>query len=67
MGITSPWQPAFDLIGLATYYTLMTGELPDERMMAAARERQTVREITLPEASIPRTKSATKKIAQRAA
>lgn len=34
---TERWQTAFDLIGLAAYMTLMTGELPDPTLLRRAR------------------------------
>ena len=34
---TASWQTTFDLIGLATYFTLMTGEVPDGKLLREAR------------------------------
>ncbi len=34
---TTRWQTTFDLIGLAAYFTLMTGEVPDGRLLREAR------------------------------
>jgi hypothetical protein len=31
------WQTTFDLIGLAAYFTLMTGEVPDGKLLQEAR------------------------------
>ena len=31
------WQTTFDVVGLATYLTIMTGELPDRKLLSAAR------------------------------
>ncbi len=31
------WRTTFDVVGLATYLTIMTGELPDRNLLAAAR------------------------------
>ena len=31
------WQTTFDMVGLATYLTIMTGELPDRKLLASAR------------------------------
>ncbi len=31
------WQTTFDLIGLAAYFTLMTGEVPDGKLLREAR------------------------------
>ena len=31
------WRTAFDVFGLAAYLTIMTGELPDRKLLAAAR------------------------------
>ena len=45
---TSTWQSTFDLIGLAAYLTLMTGEVPARRMLAAAREGSGPRIVELP-------------------
>ena len=32
------WQRRFDVVGLATYLTIMTGELPDRTLLSAARK-----------------------------
>ena len=32
------WQTTFDVVGLATYLTIMTGELPDRKLLSAARK-----------------------------
>ena len=34
---TERWQTTFDLIGLAAYFTLMTGEAPDGKLLREAR------------------------------
>jgi len=34
---TERWQTTFDLIGLAAYLTLMTGEVPDRKLLREAR------------------------------
>lgn len=34
---TERWQTTFDLIGLAAYFTLMTGEVPDGKLLREAR------------------------------
>ena len=31
------WRTTFDVVGLATYLTIMTGELPDRNLLSAAR------------------------------
>ncbi len=31
------WRTTFDVVGLATYLTIMTGELPDRKLLSAAR------------------------------
>ncbi len=31
------WRTTFDVVGLATYLTIMTGELPDRDILSAAR------------------------------
>ena len=31
------WRTTFDVVGLATYLTIMTGELPDQKLLSAAR------------------------------
>ena len=31
------WRTTFDVVGLATYLTIMTGELPDRRLLSAVR------------------------------
>jgi len=49
MLVASPlWETAFDLIGFAAYYTLMTGQLPGEDVMVAAREGTGPRLLALP-------------------
>ena len=32
------WQRTFNVVGLATYLTIMTGELPDRKLLSAARK-----------------------------
>ena len=44
----APWENMFDLIGLTAYLTLMTGELPDRKLLTAAREGAGPREVRLP-------------------
>ena len=34
---TNIWRTTFDVVGLATYLTIMTGELPDRNLLSAAR------------------------------
>jgi len=34
---TERWQTTFDLIGLAAYLTMMTGEVPDRQLLRVAR------------------------------
>ena len=36
--VATPWETAFDLIGLTAYLTLMTGRLPDSQLFMVARE-----------------------------
>ena len=31
------WRTTFDVVGLATYLTIMTGELPDRNLLSAVR------------------------------
>jgi hypothetical protein len=31
-----PWQTAFDRLGLAVYYTIVTGQIPDSEMLSHA-------------------------------
>ncbi len=31
------WRTTFDVVGLATYLTIMTGELPERNLLSAAR------------------------------
>lgn len=31
------WRTTFDVVGLATYLTIMTGELPDRSLLSAVR------------------------------
>ena len=31
------WRTTFDMFGLATYLTIMTGKLPDRNLLSAAR------------------------------
>ncbi len=45
---TQHWQTTFDLIGLAAYMTLMTGRLPDTRLLTIAREGTGPKEVLLP-------------------
>ncbi len=33
---TDIWRTTFDVVGLATYLTIMTGELPDPNLLSAA-------------------------------
>ena len=35
---TTRWQTTFDLIGLGAYFTLMTGEMPDGKLLREARK-----------------------------
>ena len=55
---TERWKTTFDLIGLAAYFTLMTGELPDSKLLTAARQGIGPKEVILPTKS--RAKSKTK-------
>ncbi len=48
---TAPWETTFDLIGLTAYITLMTGELPDSKLLTVAREGPRLREVKLPRKS----------------
>ena len=34
---TDIWRTAFDVVGLATYLTIMTGELPERNLLSAVR------------------------------
>ena len=36
---TTRWQTTFDLIGLGAYFTLMTGEMPDGKLLREAQSR----------------------------
>ena len=36
---TTRWQTTFDLIGLWAYFTLMTGEMPDGKLLQEAQSR----------------------------
>ncbi len=56
---TERWQTTFDLIGLTAYLTLMTGALPDSKLLAVAREGTGPKEVILPTKS--RAKSKTKR------
>ena len=40
---TDTWRTPFDVLGLATYITIMTGELPDRELLDAARGKPAVR------------------------
>jgi hypothetical protein len=55
---TRRWETTFDLIGFAAYYTLMTGEFPDDDLMETARFGTGPRLVELPQKKAPR---ATKK------
>ncbi len=54
---TTPWETAFDLIGLTAYLTLMTGELPDSKLLLVAREGPRLREVKLPRKSRAKAKT----------
>ena len=43
------WETTFDLIGFAAYYTLVTGELPDDDLMATARSGTGPQLVEVPE------------------
>jgi hypothetical protein len=57
----APWETAFDLIGLTAYITLMTGELPDSKLLTVAQEESQLREVKLPPKSRAKTKSKTRR------
>ena len=59
----APWETTFDLIGLTAYLTLMTGELPDSKLLRLAREGSGLREVMIPRTS----RAATRQRARRAA
>ncbi len=59
----APWETTFDLIGLTAYLTLMTGELPDSKLLRMAREGSGLREVKLPRKS----RTATRRRVRRAA
>ena len=54
---TARWQTTFDLIGLAAYLTLMTGALPDSKLLSVAREGAWPKEVTLPTKSRAKAKT----------
>ncbi len=54
---TERWQTMFDLIGLAAYLTLMTGALPDTKLLSVAREGTGPREVMLPTKSRAKSKT----------
>ena len=60
---TAPWETTFDLIGLTAYLTLMTGVLPDSKLLAEAREGSQLREVKLP----PKSRAQAKTKARRPA
>ncbi len=53
----APWETTFDLIGLTAYLTLMTGELPDSKLLRLAREGSGLREVMIPRQSRPKSKT----------
>ncbi len=54
---TERWQTTFDLIGLTAYLTLMTGRLPDTKLLSVAREGTGPKEVTLPATSRAKSKT----------
>ena len=61
--VATPWETAFDLIGLTAYLTLMTGRLPDSQLFMVAREGPQLREVELPRKSRAQAKTKTRRAA----
>lgn len=61
--VATPWETAFDLIGLTAYLTLMTGRLPDSQLFMVAREGPQLREVELPRKSRAKAKTKTRRAA----
>ena len=64
---TPTWQSTFDLIGLAAYMTLMTGEVPERRVLTAAREGSGPHPVELPTTTKKAKKRTTKRRKAKAA